>query len=305
MNWLSFQLATIILTANGLEINTSSNQIVQKAVGENVKLDCQFTTDPEDAGPLEIEWSVKSIRHPMEKADMLLYTAGHIYDGYYEPLKGRAYFHSEDPGKGDAAISILLLTPSDTGIYYCQVKKVPGIQSIKTVLRVLQPPSKPRCYYTEGAGDVGKTKVLHCASQEGAAPIWYSWTRHPPWKLLSNSAVMDQTAGTLTIQDAGESDEGAYICKARNRVGVEDCFLELNLPHPPSVGVIVGAVTGTLATIGIITCVICFIIRHRRKPEPETSNNILVDASPPRRHRLSGQKLGTPVVVEVSESTTM
>jgi len=42
---------------------------------------------------------------------------------------GRVYFESEDPEKGDAAIHLLLLTTKDTGIYYCQVKKVPGIKA--------------------------------------------------------------------------------------------------------------------------------------------------------------------------------
>lgn len=153
MDWLVFQLVVIsALTAQGLHINTTKSQVLKKAVGENVKLKCEFTTALKDAGPLEVKWSMKSICHPMEKAEILLYMAGQTYDGYYGPQKGRVYFHSEDPGKGNASIDLLLLTT----IYYCQVKKVPGIKNIKTVLQVLEPPSKPRCYHTEGAGKVGK-----------------------------------------------------------------------------------------------------------------------------------------------------
>lgn len=171
MDWLVFQLIVIMaLTAQGLQINTTNNQVLERAVGQNVKLDCEFTTVPEDAGDLEVEWSVKSIRHPV--TEILMYTAGYIYDHYYGPLKDRVYFHSEDPGKRDASIDLLLLTPSDTGFYYCQVKKVPGIKSIKAVLRVLEPSSKSRCYHTEGAGKVGTTQVLKCRSGQGAAPTW-------------------------------------------------------------------------------------------------------------------------------------
>lgn len=296
------------LTAQGLHINTTNNQDLQKAVGQNVKLDCRFTTAPEDAGPLEIEWSVKSRRNPMEKKTILLYTAGHTYDNYYEPQKGRVYFHKDNPGKGDASINLLLLTPSDTGIYYCQVKKVPGIQSIKTVLQVLKPPSKPRCYHTEEAGKVGKIQVLKCGSEEGAVPTWYSWTREPPGKLLSISAVMDQTAGTLTIKDPSYSDTGTYKCTAWNRVGGEDCFLEFNLPYPPSVEMIAGAVVGCLAAIGIIASVTFCIIRHLRKSEPEPSNEIVEDASPPRRRRLRRPNCGTldsSKIVVISPQTPM
>ena len=180
MERLAVRLVVLALTARALEIKTSTGKILEKAEGEKVKLACLFTPGPEDAGNLEIEWSVKSRRHPLEKAEFLLYTAGHIYDSLYEPLKGRVYFDAEDPAKGDAAVNLLLLT---TGISYCQVKKVPGIRSVYTVLRVLKPPSKPRCDYTER----GRTKVLRCGSQEGAAPINYHWSRHPPWELMPNS----------------------------------------------------------------------------------------------------------------------
>ena len=238
MERLAVRLVILAVIARALEINTSTSKILEKAEGENVKLACFFTPGPEDAGNLEIEWSVKSIRHPLEKAEILWYTAGHIYDSLYEHLKGRVYFDSEDPAKGDAAINLSLLTTKDTGIYYCQVKKVPGIKSIYTVLRVLKPPSKPRCSYTER----GQTKVLRCESQEGAAPINYHWSRYPPWEMMPNSAVMDKAAGTLTVPDATERDQGTYKCTAMNRVGKKVCLLDLNQPRPPSVAKIAGAV---------------------------------------------------------------
>lgn len=307
MDALVFQLLILVLTAKGLEIHTPTRTILEKAVGQNVKLDCHFTTSPEDAGQLEIEWSVKSIRHPMETAEVLMYTAGQIYDQYYEPLKGRVYFHSQDPEKGDASIHLLQLTPEDTGIYKCQVKKVPGIQNIKTVLRVLKPPSEPRCYYTEGTEELGKTTVLHCKSQEGAAPIWYTWARIPPWK-LPNSVVIDQTAGTLTIQDASDSAAGTYKCTAVNRVGMEVCFLELNIQPPPSVGMIVAAVMGTLTAIVIIASITYCIKQCLCQPqESETSNEIVMDASPPKRRKTSLAKWKTSdnLRVTMSEVTSL
>lgn len=73
-------------------MNTTNHQILVKAVGKNVKIHCAFTTAPEDAEPLEVDWNVKSIRYPMEKKEVFLYTIEHIYTGYYKSVKGRAYF---------------------------------------------------------------------------------------------------------------------------------------------------------------------------------------------------------------------
>lgn len=190
-------IVIVALTAHGLRINTTDSQILDRAVGQNVKLECKFTPAPEDAGNLEIEWSIKSVRHPTEKVEILFY--GYMYDRNYAPLKRRVYFREEDPRKGDASIELLLLTRSDTAFYYCQVKKAPGIKSIKTGLRGLEPPSKPRYFHAVGAGKVGETQVLKCGSEEGAAPTWYSWTREPPGKLLPTSAAVEKNAGTLTV----------------------------------------------------------------------------------------------------------
>ncbi|XP_059199171.1 coxsackievirus and adenovirus receptor homolog [Centropristis striata] len=276
----------LLLTARGLRINdTASPKITEKAVGENVDLDCRFSTAPEDTGPLEVEWSVKSVRHPMEVAEVLLYSDGQIYDDYYQPLKGRVSFRAEDPGRGDATIHLLLLTPSDSGIYKCQVKKIPGIQNVKKVLRVLKKPSKPQCYYTTG-GDagVGNPKVLHCGSQEGAAPITYFWRREPISRRLPASAMTDHAAGTLTIPDAGQSDGGTYVCTAKNRVGVEECFLEFYVTQTPPVGPIVGGVAGVAGALIALGLITYFLKRRLRGSEAEPApNDIVVDASPPRR----------------------
>lgn len=284
-----FQLVIVALTAQGLVINTSNNNIVEKAVGENVKLGCFFTTGPKDEGTLEIEWSVKSVRHPMEEATILWYTAEHIYENLYEHLKGRVYLDAQDPERGDGAIHLLQLTRKDTGIYFCQVKKLPGIQRIKTVLRVLEPPSKPKCNSTQGVGEFGETKVLHCGSEEGAAPIRYYWSRLPPWEPLSSSAESDHRAGKLTITDFSESDAGSYKCAAINRVGKDFCILKVNIPHPPSVGIIAGSVAAAVATIGIVAYLTYFIIR-RRQPKLENSNEIVEDASPPTPRKIMKTK---------------
>lgn len=286
-----FQVLAISSICSGLEINTTNNQILEKAVGETVKLNCPFTTTPADVGRLEIEWSVRPASSLLEATVVLGYSGGQIYDGYYRPLQGRVYFHSVDLGNGDGAIHLSLLTPTDSGIYKCQVKKVPGIQSIKTVLRVLKAPSKPRCY-TEGTKAVGKTIVLHCGSQEGAVPITYLWKRTTGSKLFPTSAEMDHAAGTVTILEAIEDDAGTYLCIAFNRVGKEECFLELNIVRRWNMGVIAGAVTGILIAIGVTCSITYFVVCRLRKSElEETSNDIKEDASPPACRKSDPQKM--------------
>lgn len=46
--------------ASGLEIISVGQTSIEKASGQSVKLDCQFTLAPEDSGPLDIEWSLLS-----------------------------------------------------------------------------------------------------------------------------------------------------------------------------------------------------------------------------------------------------
>lgn len=46
--------------ASGLDITTTGPSSIEKASGQSVKLDCQFTLAAEDSGPLDIEWSLLS-----------------------------------------------------------------------------------------------------------------------------------------------------------------------------------------------------------------------------------------------------
>ena len=102
---------------------------------------------------------------------------------------------------------------------------------------------------------------------------------------MPNSAVMDKAAGTLTVPNATERDQGTYKCTAMNRVGMKECLLELNLPRPPSVAKIAGAAVGGLVAVVLTASISCLtarrIWRRLRHPESETSNEILEDARPP------------------------
>lgn len=52
--------------ASGLEITTTGPSSIEKASGQSVKLECQFTLASEDTGPLDIEWSLMASDNQQE-----------------------------------------------------------------------------------------------------------------------------------------------------------------------------------------------------------------------------------------------
>lgn len=122
-------------------------------------------------------------------------------------------------------------------------------------------PSKPRCY-AEGPTLEGKDMVLRCLSKEGTKPLQYSWQKTSGSMLLPASSVMgngparnanlsfagvfpslanavvsslflaataDPMGGTINVKNASAGMSGTYRCSVTNRVGTEECVLQLNV----------------------------------------------------------------------------
>lgn len=270
--------------ASGVEITASAQGPIEKASGQSVKLDCQFSLGPEDSGPLDIEWSLLSSDNQKEDKVVILYSGDRSYEDYYAPMTGRVHFNSADPKNGDASINLMGLKSSDSGTYQCKVKKAPGIRGKKMQLIVMVKPSKPRCY-AEGPMQEGKDIVLRCKSTEGTNPLQYSWEKTSDGKLLPSSAVMDPVGGTINVRNASASSSGTYRCTATNRVGTEDCVLYLNVTPPPNTpGIIAGAIIAVLLILLIIAFILfcCCRARHRKKYEKEICNEIREDVPPPQ-----------------------
>ncbi|XP_036450250.1 coxsackievirus and adenovirus receptor homolog [Colossoma macropomum] len=268
----------------GLEITSTGPTSIEKASGESVKLDCQFTLATEDSGPLDIEWSLQPSDNQKEEKVVILYSGDRAYENYYAPLKGRVHFNSPDPKNGDASINLLSLEASDTGTYQCKVKKVPGIRSRKVLLTVMVRPSKPRCSI-EGSAQVGKDVVLKCKSSDGTSPLQYIWDKTSGNKLLPANAVLDSVGGTISIRNATEAVSGTYRCTAKNRVGTDECVLELNITQPPNTaGVIAGSVICVLLILILIALILfcCCRARQKKKYEKEISHEIREDVPPPK-----------------------
>nr|XP_020006735.1 coxsackievirus and adenovirus receptor isoform X4 [Castor canadensis] len=116
---------------------TTPEQNIEKAKGETAYLPCKFTLSQEDQGPLDIEWLLSPSDNQQVDQVIILYSGDKIYDDYYEGLKGRLHFTSDDLKSGDASINITNLQLSDIGTYQCKVKKAPGVANKKVLLTVL------------------------------------------------------------------------------------------------------------------------------------------------------------------------
>uniref|UniRef100_A0A8C6RSS6 Ig-like domain-containing protein n=1 Tax=Nannospalax galili TaxID=1026970 RepID=A0A8C6RSS6_NANGA len=116
---------------------TTPEQTVQKAKGETAYLPCKFSLSPEDQGPLDIEW-LRLSGPDNEKVDrvIILYSVDKIYYDFYQDLKGRVHFTSDDIKSGDASISITDVQLSDTGTSQCRVRKAPGVAKSNLQLTV-------------------------------------------------------------------------------------------------------------------------------------------------------------------------
>ncbi|KAK7125760.1 hypothetical protein R3I93_021205 [Phoxinus phoxinus] len=271
-------------SACGLQITSTGPTTIEKASGETVKLDCEFSLATDDSGPLDIDWSLQPSDNQKEEKVVIVYSGDRAFEHYYEPLKGRVHFNSPDPKTGDASMNIMGLKATDTGTYQCKVKKVPGIGSRKFLLTVMVRPSKPRCH-AEGQTQVGKDMMLRCSSVEGTQPLQYIWERTTGNKLLPPLAILDSVGGTLTLKNATEVASGTYRCLAKNRVGTEECMVVVNVTQPPNTaGVIAAAVISVLLLLILLALIVfcCCRARQKKKYEKEIAYEIREDVPPPK-----------------------
>uniref|UniRef100_A0A673UT39 CXADR Ig-like cell adhesion molecule n=1 Tax=Suricata suricatta TaxID=37032 RepID=A0A673UT39_SURSU len=165
---------------------TTPDQMIEKAKGETAYLPCKFTLSPEDQGPLDIEWLLSPADNQKVDQVIILYSGDKIYDDYYQDLKGRVHFTSNDLKSGDASINVTNLQLSDIGTYQCKVKKAPGVGNKKIQLKVL-----------------GKTCLLRRAArplpEATSAAITHPWDPCllPTWKAIPSLSITKYRVKTL------------------------------------------------------------------------------------------------------------
>uniref|UniRef100_A0A8C0TYY9 CXADR Ig-like cell adhesion molecule n=1 Tax=Canis lupus familiaris TaxID=9615 RepID=A0A8C0TYY9_CANLF len=207
---------------------TTPEQMIEKAKGETAYLPCKFTLSPEDQGPLDIEWLLSPADNQKVDQVIILYSGDKIYDDYYQDLKGRVHFTSNDLKSGDASINVTNLRLSDIGTYQCKVKKAPGVGNKKIQLTVLVKPSGIRCY-VDGSEEIGNDFKLKCEPKEGSLPLQYEWQKLSNSQKTPPSWSTDMTSPVISIKNASTEYSGTYSCTVTNRVGSDQCQLRLNV----------------------------------------------------------------------------
>ncbi|XP_075754263.1 V-set and immunoglobulin domain-containing protein 10 isoform X1 [Pelodiscus sinensis] len=111
---------------------------------------------------------------------------------------------------------------------------------------------------------VGGTVILTCRVTESNPPARISWLRnlsHPELEIQPGGRyllVQEGSVSNLTIQNCSHGiDEGYYVCKAENPVGLREVYVSLTVKKPVNIVGVVGAVVillllGILVISGII-----------------------------------------------------
>ncbi|XP_027741822.1 coxsackievirus and adenovirus receptor isoform X2 [Empidonax traillii] len=281
-------VAVVLLCSAGLTrslIITSIDQsMFEKAQGEKVTLPCSFELSEEDEGPLDIEWVLIPADNQKKETIIIMYAVDRIYNNYYAALTERMEFTSPDPRNGDASLVIRNLKAADTGTYQCKVKKAPGVQSRKIQLTVLVKPARTKCSIV-GPQEIGRDVTLKCASQEGSPLLSYDWRRVSGTHELPATSMLNKDTGELVLKNASQEYSGTYSCVASNRVGTDECSVQLNVTPPVNTaGIIVGAIIGTLLGLSVLTSIVfCCCKKHREKKyEKEVHHDIREDVPPPK-----------------------
>ncbi|KAL7846951.1 hypothetical protein SRHO_G00219310 [Serrasalmus rhombeus] len=286
-SWPSLALLVVVTLSLGpvtlaMRVTSSGPQTLQLAQGEQARVDCIYTPDPEDIGELDIEWSLVS--PDTTKKDQLIIS----YSGISKYLHGDPAltegvdFAASDPSQGDASLSISSVDAAHAGTYQCKVKKSPGVDMHKVSLVVLERPSTPKCW-VEGDEAIGQPVSLHCKSDQGSGPLQYEWRRESGGP-IPPSVTQNSVLGELLINNHSVVLAGIYSCEVANAVGKERCRLNLQAIKPPNrAGVIAGTVCGCLLLIIIILIIIWLLVFRweRKRYEKELSNEIREDAPSP------------------------
>uniref|UniRef100_G3T0B0 V-set and immunoglobulin domain containing 8 n=1 Tax=Loxodonta africana TaxID=9785 RepID=G3T0B0_LOXAF len=275
----AFHLLLVCLSPallSAVRINGDGQEILYLAEGDNVRLGCPYILDPEDYGPsgLDIEWTQVDSDPSHRENVFLSYQDKRINHGNLPHLQQRVRFAASDPSQYDASINLMNLQVSDTATYECRVKKT-TMASRKVIVTVQARPAVPVCW-AEGHMTKGNDVVLKCFANGGTQPFSYRWAkisgRIHPYRAGSYHSqtsfhsehsyqesfhssfgqVSSLGNGDLVLKDISREDDGLYQCTVANHVGYSVCVVEVKVSESWRIGVIIGAVLGSLLILGCL-----------------------------------------------------
>ncbi|XP_048370762.1 V-set and immunoglobulin domain-containing protein 10 [Sphaerodactylus townsendi] len=105
---------------------------------------------------------------------------------------------------------------------------------------------------------VGRAVVLTCYLTAGNPPSRITWLRNisqPETEIRSSGRFhvsQEGNTSTLIIQNCSrKTDEGYYVCKAENSVGLREMYIHLTVTEPVNIGGIVGTIV-VILLLGIL-----------------------------------------------------
>ncbi|XP_029789283.1 V-set and immunoglobulin domain-containing protein 8 [Suricata suricatta] len=261
---------------SAVRINGDGQEILYLAEGDNVRLGCPYILDPEDYGPngLDIEWMQVNSDPSHRENVFLSYQDKRINHGNLPHLQQRVRFAASDPSQYDASINLMNLQVSDTATYECRVKKT-TMASRKVIVTVQARPAVPLCW-SEGHMTHGNDVVLKCFANGGTPPLSYKWAKisghtHPyragsyhsqhsfhselSYQESFHSSLNQVSGlnnGDLVLKDISREDDGLYQCTVANHVGYSVCVVEVKVSDSRRIGMIIGAVLGSLLMLGCL-----------------------------------------------------
>ncbi|XP_053223371.1 CXADR-like membrane protein [Podarcis raffonei] len=264
----------------------SRAQIEFKKVAEaNITLPCHHRLYRLGQTSLDIEWLLKN--SDAEPKVVINYAGSNTYTYFNDEQKGRVSFASNNR-TGDASLEISFLQPSDAGQYTCKVKNAGQYEWTHITLKVLEKPSKPKCW-KEGEMIEGKEISLQCNTVSGTTPIMYRWERIeedgkagslPPMAHINFSNPAQVLLKNLTWMATG-----LYQCTASNEVGQESCVVKVTVQYAQNFGIVAGAVCGAMGGPALVLLAVWLTIKKKEKKkyeEEETPNEIKEDAEAPK-----------------------
>ncbi|XP_037681535.1 V-set and immunoglobulin domain-containing protein 8 [Choloepus didactylus] len=266
-------LSPALLSA--VRINGDGQEVLYLAEGDNVRLGCPYILDPEDYGPngLDIEWMQVNSDPAHQENVFLSYQDKRINHGNLPHLRQRVRFVAPDPSQYDASINLMDLQVSDTATYECRVKKT-TMASRRVIVTVQARPAVPMCW-SEGHMTRGNDLVLKCFASGGSQPLSYRWAKisghtHPyragsyhsqhsfhtelsyqeSFHSSINQGLLNN--GDLLLKHISPEDDGLYQCTVANHVGYSVCVVEVKVSDTRRVGMIIGAVLGSLLMLACV-----------------------------------------------------
>ncbi|XP_033851935.3 CXADR-like membrane protein [Acipenser ruthenus] len=140
---------------------------MERNAGGCVTLPCKYNRSAVEGadGTIDIEWTVRNVTDP------LIWLSGGKVFKKVPRLSPRISFVAHNSTTGDASVRIISLTPEDSGLYHCNVRKGAYINLILVNVTVLDmfDPAVVGENITEIQKNVGESVILPCGYNQSAA----------------------------------------------------------------------------------------------------------------------------------------